>query len=292
MKRQRRTIEERAGPPPGDTDSDEEPQQAPLQAPAGKRSRMVPVHHSDDSGSGSESEEESSSGSEGEDGEGEEGLPLGQLVALRQDGSTTPAAMKARARALRQDKAAGRQRFKREGKHRPVEMSSKRPVPVLREALPGGKREVRDPRFESLSAGQYDESKFKKRYSFLYDEKMPEEREELRAALKKTKGQAARTELQARLTRVEQQLRSEEARRKRETFKQQVKAKERTAVEGGKRPFYLKKSEQRRLELLAKYEELQASGKLDKFLEKRRKKNAAKDHRYLPSTRRQAGGED
>ena len=34
-------------------------------------------------------------------------------------------------------------------------------------------------------------------------------------------------------------------------------AKERTAVEGGKRPFYLKKSEQRRLELLAKYEELQ-----------------------------------
>lgn len=203
--------------------------------------------------------------------------------------------------------------------------------------------------------------------------------------------------LQARLTRVEQQLRSEEARRKRETFKQQVKvrllsgvsgcrvggpqvgmnwapradlpvhtlsvaarqAKERTAVEGGKRPFYLKKSEQRRLELLAKYEELQvgkgvqggawwrsgvwwwvsgslggwwacvdahplvgsthawrspcrpppklllvlfpphptpsssqASGKLDKFLEKRRKKNAAKDHRYLPSTRRQAGGED
>jgi len=36
----------------------------------------------------------------------------------------------------------------------------------------------------------------------------------------------------------------------------------------------------------------QASGKLDKFLEKRRKKNAAKDHRYLPSTRRQAGGED
>ena len=36
----------------------------------------------------------------------------------------------------------------------------------------------------------------------------------------------------------------------------------------------------------------QASGKLDKFLEKRRKKNAAKDHRYLPSSRRQAGGED
>lgn len=32
-------------------------------------------------------------------------------------------------------------------------------------------------------------------------------------------------------------------------------------MEGGKRPFYLKKSEQRRLELLAKYEELQVGGR-------------------------------
>ena len=85
----------------------------------------------------------------------DEGLPLGQLVALRQDGSTTPAAMKARARqAAREAKAAkeaaaaggggadgggGGGKHKR-GKHRPQEMSSKRPVPVLRETLQGGKR--------------------------------------------------------------------------------------------------------------------------------------------------------
>lgn len=30
---------------------------------------------------------------------------------------------------------------------------------------------------------------------------------------------------------------------------------------------------------------LQATGKLEKFLEKRRRKNAAKDHRYLPYRR-------
>ena len=68
--------------------------------------------------------------------EGDEGLPLGELVRLRQDGSTTAAAMRARALAERHSRRA----FKREGKHRPVEMSSKRPVPVLREALQGGKR--------------------------------------------------------------------------------------------------------------------------------------------------------
>ena len=233
--------------------------------------------------------------------------------------------------------------------------------------------ESRDPRFESLSAGQYDEEKFKKRYRFLYDEALPGERDDLRAALRRAKGTGARAALQAQLTRVEQQIRSEEARRKQKEIQGQVKvrgpavcrrawgcgglwggpglagarlhrndsgqgagtlgihalleccplrsppppslfhtafthlcchhspctrapslppaqAKERAAVREGKRPFFLKKSEQRRLELLAKYEELQASGKLDKFLEKRRKKNAAKDHRYLPTGRRGGGG--
>lgn len=74
-------------------------------------------------------------------GEEDEGLPLGQLVALRQDGTTSAAAMKARARALRDAaRASGPGKFKRQGKHRPAEMSSKKPVPVLRDTLQGGKR--------------------------------------------------------------------------------------------------------------------------------------------------------
>jgi len=40
------------------------------------------------------------------------------------------------------------------------------------------------------------------------------------------------------------------------------------------------------LELAEKYKELQRAGRLDRFLEKRKKRNAAKDHRYMPSTRR------
>lgn len=73
----------------------------------------------------------------GEPGE-QEGLPLGQLADLRQDGSTSAAAMKARARALRQHH--GSAAFKRSSKHKPVEMSSRRPVPVLRDAMQAGKR--------------------------------------------------------------------------------------------------------------------------------------------------------
>ena len=48
----------------------------------------------------------------------------------------------------------------------------------------------------------------------------------------------------------------------------------------------------RLLELLAKYEELKGTGKLDQYLAKRRKRNAAKDHRYLPGERRGGRGDD
>lgn len=65
-----------------------------------------------------------------------------------------------------------------------------------------------------------------------------------------------------------------------------LQSKEKTAVAAGKKPFFLSKSEKRKRELVAKYEELKSSGRLEKYMEKRRKKNAAKDHRYLPSGRR------
>lgn len=40
---------------------------------------------------------------------------------------------------------------------------------------------------------------------------------------------------------------------------------------------------------IEKFKELKKAGKLDKFLEKKRKKNANKDHRFLPSQRRGFG---
>jgi hypothetical protein len=62
-------------------------------------------------------------------------------------------------------------------------------------------------------------------------------------------------------------------------------AEQKAAVAAGKKPFFLKKSEKRKRELVAKYEELKAAGKLDKYMAKRARKNASKDHRYLPGRR-------
>ncbi|THU74948.1 hypothetical protein C4D60_Mb04t38770 [Musa balbisiana] len=61
--------------------------------------------------------------------------------------------------------------------------------------------------------------------------------------------------------------------------------KEREAAKRGKRPYYLKKSEIRERKLIQKYNELKAAGKLDSYIEKRQKKNASKDHRYMPYRR-------
>ena len=62
-------------------------------------------------------------------------------------------------------------------------------------------------------------------------------------------------------------------------------AEERAAVKQGKQPFFMKRSETKRQELIAKYKHLKATGGLEKVVQKRRRKNAMKDHRYVPASR-------
>jgi len=217
-------------------------------------------------------------------------IPIGQLVAIKQDGRTTAAAMKSRAQSLKR-KGTGAS-FKRDHKHRPSEMSSKKPVPILRDTMQAGTRRGRDPRFDGLTAGNFVDSKFKNRYSFIYDEKLPEEKRELQEVVKRTKNATKKAELQARLSQITQQIKTEQSRRRRAAVEEDAKAKERVAVSDGKRPFYLKKSEKRKQELMAKYEELKSTGQLEKYMEKRRKRNAAKDHRYIPARRPDNTGGD
>ena len=174
---------------------------------------------------------------------------------------------------------------KKKHKHQPSEMSSKRRLPVYRETIQVGKREIRDPRFDHLTAGQYKEDVFKKRYAFVFDEKLPEEKASLQDAIKKAKSSATKARLKSQLSRVVQQMKNEERRRVRASVDAAEREKRREAIAAGKKPYYLKKSEKKKQELIAKYEELKRAGKLEHFMEKRRKKNAAKDHRYLPSRR-------
>lgn len=188
------------------------------------------------------------------------------------------------------------QSFKRLNKNRPQEMSSKKPVGRFRDVMQAGKHRAVDPRFDALTlptsaASDKLQSQSRRRYAFVLDEVLPQEKADIKVALNKVKSAAKREELQARLAAVERQMQGERDRRKADERKLRVKAAEKEAVVGGKAPFYQKKSDKRKAELLERYKELKASGQLQSYLAKRRKRNAAKDHRYLPSSRREVADE-
>jgi ribosomal RNA-processing protein 36 len=54
------------------------------------------------------------------------------------------------------------------------------------------------------------------------------------------------------------------------------------AKDKGTSPFYLKASDRKKLVLAKKFEKLEAEGKLQKYVEKKQKRNASRDHKKLP----------
>ena len=68
--------------------------------------------------------------------------------------------------------------------------------------------------------------------------------------------------------------------RKREFMKQ-----EREAVSHGKKPFFLKKRDIREAELKDRFESLSKRGKLNKYMEKKRRRNAERDVANMPAIR-------
>ncbi|XP_004490407.1 uncharacterized protein [Cicer arietinum] len=175
-------------------------------------------------------------------------------------------------------------KLKRANKNRPMEASSKKPVPAFRDVIQAPKKVVRDPRFESL-CGTLNNDGFKKRYNFLYENDLPAERQALKKELKKCKDSERISEIEGHISWIDKQLKSDSTKNIETQILAKHKKKEREAAKQGKRPFYLKKSEIRKQRLIENYNHLKSSGKLESYIEKKRKKNAAKDHRFMPYRR-------
>ena len=201
----------------------------------------------------------------------------------------------------------------KKSKHKPTEMSSKRRDyfargrPDLNSAGLGvsvgaNKYKARDPRMVSLS-GHLDADVFEKRFGFL-DDIQDNEIENLKKrvhAWKQTgkRGQKARRKLgikvgegsleddREELTRLLQERAERKRARVVRAAKRSVKQKLREDVASGKRAaYYPKRSELRRMEVEAKFEEIRKRGgddAVDKAIAKRRKKNVAKNHKLMPS---------
>ncbi|XP_053369465.1 ribosomal RNA processing protein 36 homolog [Clarias gariepinus] len=168
----------------------------------------------------------------------------------------------------------------RMSKNRPDEISAKRPVPFLRKTGSVKQSTLRDPRFDDLS-GEFKPAVFSQTYKFVNDIR-EKEAEIVKKKLKKVKSNTKKEELKAFLKRMENQKRNHQRQEQQRQKDLSYKRKQRALVGDGHRPFYLKKSDQKKLQLAEKYSELKKSGKLENFLSKKRKRNAVKDRRKMP----------
>lgn len=174
-------------------------------------------------------------------------------------------------------------RIGRAHKNAPAEMPSDRPVRRLRVTADNSTKKIIDPRFSDVS-GKLDDKIFSKDYSFLDDYK-EDEIKKLSGVLKKVKTVMKRDEIKAELVKMKQQFSERKRGLQVASRLDQIKSNERAKVKEGKQPFYLKKSAMKELALEEKFNELKKNGKLNKFMEKKRKKNASKDRRWLPDRR-------
>jgi len=227
------------------------------------------------------SDDESGSGSGSEGGSGGEGGAPGAGAGTGPGARAGEAARRSRAG---QEHCLKRGGGKKKGKHRPKEMSSKRPVRVLREEAGAAEKRSRDPRFSSLQ-GEVNKEGFRKRYSFLYDNVMAEEAAEARRAHRKARDPGRKERMKRKVGHIEAEMRKEKDRRRSDKERMAREEKLRDEVRQGKRPKYVSKSALRREELVDKYKKLKDEGKLDDFMAKRRRKNAAKDHKFIPHRR-------
>ena len=117
------------------------------------------------------------------------------------------------------------QSFKRANKNRPQEISSKKPINVVREVFVMKKKTEdqlrRDPRFEEQS-GRFSQNVFDTTYSFLKEKKI-KEMNDLKKLLKKTKDEDKRKELSDLLQRLKNQQMAEEIKDKKKQIETNVR---------------------------------------------------------------------
>ncbi|XP_018799188.1 PREDICTED: ribosomal RNA processing protein 36 homolog [Bactrocera latifrons] len=172
--------------------------------------------------------------------------------------------------------------FKRLNKNRPRELTAKRQVPFVSiEQMKQNKTDekMRDPRFDE-NCGDFNVKHFKENYKFLSRIRQKDILK-LRKQLRETTNSDDRKSLQTEI----QKLVNKNVEERKWHIKQQELKREKLeikdAIQKGLKPHYKTKKERRAKELVTQFEKLKESGKLNKHLEKRRKKNAAKDRKQL-----------
>lgn len=139
-----------------------------------------------------------------------------------------------------------------------------------------------------LHSGDYDSHHFNSHYSWMNDAKSGEINEwqaELRSGKREKRPltEEEREELRSNINRAKQSIASTKRTTSESALLREWKHSERLAQKDGKKPFFLKKSEQKKLALAARYMELKENkGALQKFMLKKTRDVTNKDHKYMP----------
>lgn len=174
------------------------------------------------------------------------------------------------------------QPYVKKSKHAPREESSKARVPSVRDVVAVPKVIRRDPRFDGVT-GTFDEKAWKKNYKFVGDIKSSE-KAKLKEQLKKEADPGEKTKLRLLLQRMQNQEKADKLKEKKEAEVQVEREENIVRLKEGKKPIYKTKSFKKKEELAEKFIELKESGRLDKYMQKKRKKMAGKSKKQLLAT--------
>ncbi|KAK7208227.1 hypothetical protein BZA70DRAFT_308975 [Myxozyma melibiosi] len=180
------------------------------------------------------------------------------------------------------DTGSGKKQHKRSSKHAPQEISAKKPVGRFREVVEVPKIIRRDPRFEALS-GKFDDTQFRKNYGFL-NEYRERELAELKERMAKTRDPVEVARMKKEYQSLESKLKAAKKKEFEKKVLKEAERKERELVKQGKKPFYMKKSDKRKLVLTQKFSEMKKSD-VDRAIQRRRKKNISKERKKIPFAR-------
>nr|CAG4649711.1 EOG090X0E8U [Scapholeberis mucronata]SVE93899.1 EOG090X0E8U [Scapholeberis mucronata] len=171
--------------------------------------------------------------------------------------------------------------FKRANPNRPREMSSKsrRIEPITAVQVPKVFRN--DPRFDNL-CGEFREKKFHKNYEFVYKMKEQEVRK-LKEELQEEANPRRIEKIKYLIQRMENQIRSEKKRKEEEEKLEEERKATIEALKEGKSPYFATKAIRKERDLKEKFEGLKKEGKLSQYMAKKRKHNAQRDRRHMPS---------
>nr|CAG4643522.1 EOG090X0E8U [Ilyocryptus agilis] len=173
--------------------------------------------------------------------------------------------------------------FKRLNPNRPREMSSKIRKVEAKPAIQVAKVYRNDPRFDGL-CGEFRERLFHKNYEFIG--KMKEkELAKLKEELNEENDARKIEKIKYLIQRMENQIKAEK-KRKEEEEKQLIERQ--AALESLKQgisPHYASKSEKSMERKKVQFDKLKEEGRLQQYMAKKRKHNAQRQRKYLPSDR-------